>query len=132
MRKLDIKNAKKRDEILAPFTTESMTNGLGGVYHFTGVTAAVAAELLRLRFLDPKERQNDAPEAKDMIRFINEHPGFTLHGYAVVPERDDYRVTFEGVEFKGKYSESYLKDFVHMFRDANDLIIEGGLFCWYD
>jgi hypothetical protein len=74
-----------------------------------------------------------APTAKQIIDFIEKHPGFTAHGYATAPRRSDYRISLEGVKFIGPYDDKTKADFLELFQRPSQLIIEDEkLYCWYD
>lgn len=100
--------------------------------YYSGLNVEGLELLLKEGFADPEERQNCAPSIQDIYEFMQQCPGFTAHGYIVTPDRNDYRVSIEGVEC-GDYSMSDLKLFASLFHDADDFTVEDGyLYCWYD
>ena len=125
-------NVNQRDRILFGEDYDPRKY-LGGIRRFSDLDYNGLNELFRLGVIDPEDRQNDAPETSEFLEFLRSNPGFTVHGYAVSPERDDYRVSLEGVNLDGDYTFKELRDFVMMFRFADEFSIDkGGLHCWYD
>lgn len=106
--------------------------------HFEDMPISTAEILIKLGFLDPEETQNDSPTVQEFIDFAKNHldADFTFHGYAVGPEREDCRVSFEGIESNNEISKETLLDFVKMFLDeypADDTDVgDERLWCWYD
>jgi len=106
---------------------------------FEGMTIATAEALIAQGFLDPKETQNNSPTVREFIDFAKDHldADFRFHGYVVGPEREDCRVSFEGIESNNdEISRETLLDFAKMFlveypADDTDVGYER-LYCWYD
>ena len=106
---------------------------------FKGMSITAAEALIAHGFLDPEETQNDSPTVREFIDFAKEHldANFTFHGYVVGPERNDCRVSFEGIESNNdEISKETLLDFVKMFLveyPADDTDVgDDRLYCWYD
>ncbi|BCJ48202.1 hypothetical protein GCM10010168_25620 [Actinoplanes ianthinogenes] len=92
------KDAASRDRLLD--FIDLLGNGetfTGGAGSFGPLDAAGLAALFEGRWLDPDDRQNAAPSAWDIFQFVCAHPGAFAQGYAVSPDRDDYRVSLETV-----------------------------------
>ena len=73
--------------------------------------------------------------AQEFIDFVEKHnpEDWTFHGYVVSPDREDRRVSIEGIESAGKLSKDDLIDFLLEFRMADELDIDDGIaYCWYD
>jgi hypothetical protein len=103
------------------------------VIYFEMMTAQTLRQLIDEKFADPEVSQHDAPSIEDICKFLEENEGFTAHGYLVGIDRDDYRVSIEGVEFQGIYSTAALKAFIQLFRFADELEVDDQyLRCWYD
>lgn len=123
------KDSKTRDGILGL----DAARGFGGIKRFEGATFDTLRDLERRNFLHAEEAHNGAPSIGEIMAFLYRHPDFTAHGYAVDPERDDYRISLEGVSLDRKPSFEELSDFARAFRHADDFrIAEDGLFCWFD
>lgn len=107
--------------------------------HFEGLSLNTAEVLIKQGFLDPEETQNESPKVAEFIEFAKEHPdgNFTFHGYVVGPEREDCRVSFEGIESDSdNISVETVIDFTKMFcstYSADNIVIDPNqLYCWYD
>ena len=106
---------------------------------FKGMPIRTAEALIANDFLDQEETQNDSPTVREFIDFAKDHldADFTFHGYVVGPEREDCRVSFEGIESNSdEISKETLLDFVKMFlveypADDTDVGYDR-LYCWYD
>jgi hypothetical protein len=106
---------------------------LGGCKSFEGLTLSQLNLLLDENFIDPEECQNYSPNTMEFKAFLDAYPEATLHGYIISPERGDYRVTIEGLEYRGDVSKELLSDFIDTFRMADDFIHdEDYLYCWFD
>lgn len=88
------KNQKKRDTIIFG---ENKPEYWGGISHFGDMDAKTLKKLIDLKYADPEEAQNYSPTLSEFYGFISRNNGFTVHGYVVAKERDDYRVSIEGV-----------------------------------
>lgn len=130
--KLNTKNVNQRDLVLFGEAYDE-SRYCGGIRRFEGVSYADCQELLNLTVIDPKGRQNNAPTAEEIVGFLKDHPGFTAHGYAVSPKRDDYRVSFEGVECGEGYDLQDVWDFFDVFPYPDEYsVTPEGICCWYD
>ena len=75
--------------------------------------------LLDEKFANPDETQNEAPSVQECYDFMRKYPEFTAHGYLIGKERDDYRVSIEGVEGEAK-SDQALQEFIDIFKYADE------------
>ena len=119
----------ERDKILESYFD---SKEIGGIRYIRDVPASIIRELLNKGLADPEDQQNYAPTLNEICRFCEQHPEFTIHGYVVSRERDDARVTAEGIETD--HLETAVEDLM-MFRFADDFRIdtdEGSFYCWYD
>ena len=90
------KDVSRRDEILfGGFQEEKYC---GGIRRFEGLSASKLRQLVEEGFADPEDKQNYAPTLMEFLRFAEEHTHVTFSGYAVHPEREDYRVSVDGME----------------------------------
>lgn len=128
-----------RDEILfgAPVNWEE--DGAGGIEHFQNATYEQIEQLVADNFADINEKQNDSPSIGTFLDFMHDFPGLTAHGYVVSPYRDDYRVTVEGLEFKGKITPEMRKVFSQFkkrgpdWNSADEFELKPNYFrCWWD
>lgn len=121
---------KRRCEILG---MQYPPKYLGGCESFKGLTLEALDLLLDEGFIDPEECQNCSPTTVEFKEFMEMYPEVKLHGYIVSPERSDYRMTIEGLEYCGDVSKEMLQEFVNRYRFADDFICNDGyLYCWFD
>jgi hypothetical protein len=71
---------------------------LGQYKDFVGLTLPQLEELVEKRFIDPEGTHNYSPSAQDFLNFLRRHPQFTVIGYVIGKEREDYRVSIDGIE----------------------------------
>lgn len=59
-------------------------------------------------YIDLKSRQNGGPSIQEFRDFLeaNKDMPFYLEGYVVVPEREDYRLTIDGIGVDAKNTEA--------------------------
>jgi len=102
---------------------------------YRGLDVKTLKILLDENFADPDERQNEAPSVEEFYDFLSEYPEFTVHGYTIGLERDDYRVSIEGGEGEAK-SDQALQAFIDRFKYADEFEVEVSddryCYCWYD
>lgn len=103
----------------------------GGVRDFDDATVHDVATLLSERFLDPTDRQNEAPDAWTIFQFLCRHPTVLAGGYAVEKDRPDYRVSLDGIESERVYPQ-LLTDAQVLCREADEPRFDGVLDCWWD
>lgn len=126
------KDTKRRAEVLGiPDDYPS-----GGIRKFKNATVEQIKTLIDENFLAPSDRQNFSPTAGEFLDFMQNYPEVRAHGYVVSPDRDDYRVTIEGLEcpeFKlTEDSFGLYINFVKLCRHADELEINSELYSWWD
>ena len=105
----------------------------GGVEWFKGIDLATLKKLVVEGYADPEDAQNSAPTIGEFLEFMEAHPKFLAHGYAVSDKREDYRISIEGLKCPGKATAKDKRDFIQAFSQADDFSVEGGrCYCWYD
>lgn len=127
------KDWETRDKLIFGETDKSKY--MGGCRSFSGLDYRTLCALLEEKFIDPQEAQNNSPTTEEIMSFMKAYPDFTAHGYVVSIDRDDYRITIEGVDGRD-YAHSnapkeLLRDFFDLFRYADEFDIRN-LYCWYD
>ena len=90
------KNYKRRDEII--FGAYKKEKYSGGVRRFN-CSRETILNLLEEDFISPDECQNCSPYVKDFVEYTEGIDETKFECYAVSPDRDDYRVSIEGVDF---------------------------------
>ena len=133
MQKFTVSDAKKRDAVIFQDGYKE-SEYLGGVRHYSGLNLKDLNKLIKLGYADLDEEQNFAPTIGEFRQFMEEHHGYTAHGYVVSPNRDDFRVSIEGIEKDTGYETAEeLEDFISMFRHADEFnVSKTGMYCWYD
>ena len=109
----------------------------GGVRYFTGMRPKTLRTLLEEGFADGAERQNAAPPIAELLGYMESHPEVSAIGYAVDPERDDYRVSIEGLVLAFPYSDEQEESFREFCDSADELfltdsVVGHGLRAWWD
>jgi hypothetical protein len=102
----------------------------GGIVKFDPIDLPTMRTLVEERFTTMDMRQNDAPCTADFLQFMEQWPEVKAHGYAVVPSRADYRVTFEGLHCEldtvdDERREPLREAFAALCESANDLETDG-------
>ncbi|GLW31135.1 hypothetical protein Areg01_40750 [Actinoplanes regularis] len=126
------RDAARRDRLL-PFL-DLLGNGetfTGGAGFFGPVDAAGLAVLLDGKWLDPDDRQNAAPSAWEIFQFVCDHPGTHAQGYAISPDREDYRVSLETV-WAPEIDNALRADALEFCADADALETSDHLECFWD
>lgn len=81
-------------QIMAPLEKQERA----GIAQFDGLSFEAANELIHLGAADPEDRQNDAPTFAELVAIAEVGgTGLKLHGYRVSADRDDERITAEGL-----------------------------------
>lgn len=118
-----------RDEMMEPFFDGSPygADWVGGIRHYRELDAKTLTQLIEKGYADPDENQNCAPTIGYILTVLKEHSDLTAHGYVVSRDRDDARISIEGVEGVCDLETALL------FRNADDFSYQNGEFyCWYD
>lgn len=110
----------------------SAANGFGGCTNFKFINVQTLKELVKKGYLDPEDKQNDAPTVGEFIKFMEKYPEFEAHGYIIDNKREDRRISIEGVSGCPQ-SEEAKEAFEEMFLNADEFNIEDDeYYCWYD
>lgn len=129
---------RQRDLILKGFFTDK--EYVGGMKRFT----KLPLELLELLVLEDHtphdERHNNAPTLRDLITFSKQikDKGYEVSfgGYAISPERDDYRTSVDTIYIKYYFdNNNHLnnKIITKFFENADEKdMSEGSMRFWYD
>jgi hypothetical protein len=126
------RDAARRDRLL-PFL-DLLGNGetfTGGAGSFGPLDAAELTALLEGKWLDPDDRQNAAPSAWDIFQFVCDHPGTYAQGYAVSPDREDYRVSLETI-WAPQIDGALRADATKFCADADAIETSDHLECFWD
>lgn len=130
MNKLNNKTIDERDKFLSPYFTTKEYNG--GWKHFSNVPLDVLKLCVKKKWLNPKSTQNNSPATSEFIKFLKSHSEFTAHGYVISAERDDCRITIEGLEGEAKDEKSAL-EFMKFNANADELTADNNHYIsWWD
>lgn len=104
----------------------------GGTCHFDDLDVDNLEKLIEQNFIDLQGKHNLAPTVEEIYAFMKKYPQYTAHGYTVSADRQDYRVSLEGVE-KGVPSDSVdeFKDYMELFRHADEMNV-GTMYCRFE
>ena len=120
-----------RDELLRPYVSDEATHG--GISRFKSLPSGVLEKLIFHGFVH-LGKWNSCPGVQTLfLPFLLRHPDFTAHGYAVSKEREDSRITIEGIECDASMTIETVIDFANSFRRADDFTLSPSRArCWYD
>lgn len=125
MARLSQTQLEKRNRILG-FETKKDTFGVR-------FTLEQLLALQKAKLLDMEQTQNDSPSVETFVNFMVAHPGVKGHGYVIGVDRDDCRVSLEGLEFTGKVTIPLIRDFVKLCHGADELTVdEYSIRSWWD
>src|SRR5665213_1470063 len=94
---------KERDNFMLEKTNilyekeETVKAGDYDIFNFEGLEFQDAKTCVQKGWLDVDEAQNNSPTVGVIIEFLRSNPSFSAIGYVVSPNRDDKRISFEGV-----------------------------------
>lgn len=87
----------------------------------------------KAKLLDMEQTQNDSPTIRELVTFMQAHPGVNGFGYVIGVDRHDCRVSLEGLEYKGEVTVPLVADFVTLCRHADELsVTTEWLRAWWD
>lgn len=116
-----------RDQIVFGKKTEEL-DYIGGMERFDELKLSQIEQLLENNIIDLDDRQNNAPTAGELINFVKKHPEYNLFGYCITPDRDDFRITFDGI---GGPEGVDTTDFMHFECNADEFILNPP-YAWWD
>jgi hypothetical protein len=123
-------NYELREKLLEPYYSEGE---LGGLRYFNCLPLNVLDELIIHNFVEMEEWNFCGGVTELFLPFLRRNPQFTAHGYAVMKEREDIRVTIEGVERSAILTMDEIIDFATTFRSADEMELATDYArCWYD
>lgn len=90
-------------------------------------------ELKKEGLIDLDEYQNNSPTVAEFIDFLTDYPKFNAHGYIVTPEREDSRVSLEGLEVEEELTTDEILAFSNKFHLADEFEVQRNYArCWWD
>lgn len=115
------KNYTERDTIL--FGSYEPIHYCGGVRYFQNLTLETLNKLIKKDYIDLYECQNDSPTTEEFREYAQTNDNVVFGGYAVSPDREDYRITITTINQDLKDADEML-EFVQNFRYADDFEVE--------
>jgi len=107
----------------------------GGLQFLENLRPEGLNALLDNGFICPDECQNDSPSIAEYKAFAERHPDertLTFFGYFVSPDRDDCRISLDGITANAKDAE-FIADFANTFHEASEFECRVGYQrCWFD
>ena len=91
----------------------------GGCASFSGMTYETLQKLVDKGYADLEDSQNDSTTLGEYLEFMKTHPRFKAHGYIVSNDRNDRRITIEGLK-ASQVTLDELQDFINLDRDADE------------
>lgn len=110
------KDYHRRDEIVGLKNKKYVA----GIKRFQGLSFDQLDSLVEENFISLEDKPTFAPNAQEIYDFLKDNPDFTVMGYLVSPDREDYRISLDGVELKRKPTVDEIIEFVALFRLASD------------
>lgn len=104
----------------------------GGCRRFDDITLEVLETLVEKKFIDLDECQNCSPTTEEFLEYLKDHNDFCVFGYAISPDRSDYRITIEGISCEENFEDiDELIDFINRFRFADEFMVDPP-YAWWD
>ncbi|MBN1910697.1 MAG: hypothetical protein JW818_13205 [Pirellulales bacterium] len=123
-------NVIERDSLLG---LPDGADASGDITRFDKVDVETVEKLIRGRWADPRDRQNESPSIAEIFRFMKRWPQVKTCGYAVSSKRDDYRVSLEGISVEPDEVSPELKtEFIEFANGADELETDRRLYAWWD
>lgn len=133
-----MKDVTERDTLIfgQPINWESNS---GGIASFSGIHLPTLKKLIDLGFADPEEAQNDSPTIGAFLEFMSVYPNVTVLGYVVSPNREDCRVSVEGIEcslgimgLEDKEDKVQMCAMLDLCKYADELAFDYSFYAWWD
>lgn len=134
------RNAKARDQYIKDHA-DLDSEYIGGIKRFNGLHIKDVEYLMDvIGAADPDDRQNEAPSIQELVDFASNYADdydITFRGYVVSPDREDYRMSIDGIRI---YSDTDIAaqdhdDFMDLVHDhfADDVTSAPNVFdAWWD
>lgn len=109
------------------------TNKQNDIAYFANLDVRTLEKLITNDFIDPNDAQNEAPDVRDIFKFMSNYPQVLASGYLVGPNRDDYRISIDGLKVPNKYVSAEVKSqFLKFCSNADELDKDHDLMSWWD
>ena len=128
----------EREKILQPYlypSSDTLMHGWSGrSRHVHSVPPDVIELLIQKGYLKRNESQNESPTTEQFLRFMKRWRQYTVlaHGYEISKERDDCRITIEGIEVEHPPTirdHRFAEDWFELTNGADEC---NEFSCWWD
>ena len=119
----------RRDNII--FGEYNPDSYFGGCRRFS-CSKETVQQLLDEGFIDPSECQNCSPTTSEFMEYVRDFDDVTFECYAISPDRNDYRITIEGVDIEIPDNNYDLISYaVETFHYADEFSFNHGSGCYF-
>ena len=126
------KYTEEQDKERCELVGVDATDFFGGCARFVGMTYKTLKTLVDKGYADPEDNTNGSTTLGEYLEFMKEHPRFKAHGYVISNDRDDRRITVEGLE-AGKVTIKEMVEFTELDRHADEFeAIQNYCRSWWD
>ncbi len=110
---------------------------IGGAQRFDNLTIEKLEQLISQSFANPLDAQNFSPTITELLEFAQRQANkgfeFVFEGYVISPQRRDYRVSIDGLVYRGTYSTELIFDFQEFVGEPDEINLEPNyLRAWWD
>ena len=110
---------------------------LNDIKPFYQLSLAQLQQLIEQGFANPAAQQNNSPTIQAFLEFAQAQASkgfqFAFEGYAISPFRDDYRVSVEGIIYRGNYPYQMLVEFYEFVGEPDEIDVQSHyLRAWWD
>lgn len=94
-------------------------NFFGGCATFEGIDYKTLKLLVDKGYADPEDNTNGSTTLGEYLDFLKRNPSFTAHGYIISNDREDRRITVEGLEAENA-TQLEVENFIELDRMADE------------
>lgn len=126
-------NYQVRDNLLGIDINWDKEENSDDIAEFEDLDYLSLQELINAKFINPASRQNASPLFGDFLDFLSRYPSVKTFGYAVSPNREDYRIALTGLTVDGQdVSKDLRACFAKFAKTADEIDLTDDLYCWWD
>ena len=129
-------DSQTRDRIIFGTPVE-WQNSMSGAQRFQSLTIEKLEQLISQGFANPLDAQNFSPTITELLEFAHRQADkgfeFIFEGYVISPQRPDYRVSIDGLVYRGICSTDLIFDFQEFVGEPDEIDINSSyLRAWWD
>jgi len=125
------RDSARRDRLLHFVSQFDGATYSGGMASVDDLDATMLATLIEAKFIDPYERQNASPTVWEIFRFLCRHPQVSAGGYAISPDRPDYRMSIDSI-YGGEVNAEMRAEAETFCREAEGVEMDSRFECFWD